>query len=376
MTRDLLNDISSAHGNSFYLFNREKIDEVYEKLQSGLPENTHVCYSIKSNYSSEVIGHLQNLGAWFEISSQEEFNYVNRLGVNLKNVVVNSPVSYPSFIKDCLDAKSLFNIQNINQWHVVLDIAQKQPHKKINIGLRLNYTSKSRFGLSSESVKAIIDELNQVKNITIVSLHVHVCEGERSAQSFTNKRVFLEEQVKSYNLHSVKYLNVGGGFYSEMPKALKDQFSEEIPSVDDYIKALQQPSDFQLLIEPGALLVANAFTFYTKVISIERLNEETIIQVDGSIYDIMPTKSNKQLPYKVLSNSAHKLKGKVVGFTCMEDDVLIPAFEGQLEIGDWIVFSNVGSYAHNLRPRFISTEKLSLELVGNEVKQIDINKGI
>lgn len=376
MTINSLNDISATHGNSFYLFNREKIDEVYEKLKRGLPNNTHICYSIKCNYSSEVIGHLQKLGSWFEISSQEEFHYLNRLGVDLQQVVVNSPVSYSSFIEECLKAKSLFNIQNITQWHAIIEIAEKHPQQNIKVGLRLNYNSNSRFGLSSESVKAIIDKVNQVQNITIVSLHVHVCEGERSAKSFANKHVFLEEQVKDYDLQAVQYLNVGGGFYSEMPQVLKDQFSEEIPSVDDYIKALQQTSDFQLLIEPGALLVANAFTFYTQVISIEKLNGETIIQVDGSIYDIMPTKSNKQLPFEVLSNTAHKLKGKVVGFTCMEDDVLIPAFEGQLEIGDWIVFSNVGCYAHNLRPRFISTEKPSLELIGDEVKQIDSNKGI
>ena len=43
----------------------------------------------------------------------------------------------------------------------------------------------------------------------------------------------------------------------------------------------------------------------------------------------------------------------VVGYTCMENDVLFRGFEGAIGAGDYAVFDNVGAYTNVLRPPFI-----------------------
>ena len=334
----------------------------YERLKEALPSNSRICYSVKSNYSSTIILALQQVGAWFEVSSEFEFNYLNQLSVDPKTVVVNSPVASRDFIRKCTETGSLFHIQNESQWTVIAELANAFPQLLFTIGIRLNYSTKSRFGLTKEIAKRIVKEATSIPNINIVSLHVHVCENERSANAFANKHAFLIDFAKELQLDTITFLNVGGGFYSEMAKDLKKQFNEQIPSIDDYLKALNtNKNGSALCIEPGALLVANALSFYTKVVSIDTINGQAIIQVDGSIYDILPTKSKKQLPYSIFSDKGIPCSGKVVGFTCMEDDILVNHFSGNIAVGDWICFSNVGSYAQNLRPHFIAPPKPILE---------------
>jgi diaminopimelate decarboxylase len=156
------------------------------------------------------------------------------------------------------------------------------------------------------------------------------------------------------------YLNIGGGFFSLMPNFLKDQFQEDIPSFSQYLELLNnlsRKSNCKLLVEPGALLVSTSMRFYTKVVSIDTLSSNTYIQVDGSIYDIQPTKSNKQLPFNVIAEGVKTITGRVVGFTGMEDDILVDEFSHELSLGDWLEFTNVGAYSQTLRPSFISSPK-------------------
>ena len=43
----------------------------------------------------------------------------------------------------------------------------------------------------------------------------------------------------------------------------------------------------------------------------------------------------------------------MVGYTCIESDVLYRQYSGQLAVGDFVVFSNCGSYSIVMKPPFI-----------------------
>lgn len=357
------------------MLNNQKVLSTYQQLKEGLPTNSRICYSIKSNYSSSIISTLQQTGAWFEVSSEHEYNYLHQLSVEPKNIVVNAPVASKEFILQSAKCGSIFHIQNESQWVLIKELANTFPAFVFTLGIRLNYSTSSRFGLTKTTAKGIGKEAKSIPNIHITTLHVHVCENERSANSFANKHAFLIHFEEELELNTITSLNVGGGFYSEMPKDLQLQFNEPIPSIEDYLIALNtHKSSYSLLIEPGALLVANALDFYTKVVSIDTINEQAIIQVDGSIYDIMPTKSKKQLPFTVFSDNGTTTTGKIVGFTCMEDDILVNNFSETIAVGDWVCFSNVGGYAQNLRPNFITPPKPVLKKTNEEYELVKDQK--
>ena len=368
MNKDQIENSAPPIGNSFFVYEKESMESVYRSLKSSLGVNGEVAFSIKSNYFPVLIDDLKQLNSWFEVSSEEEYEYLIFLGIDMTKVVVNAPICTPSFFIKCLNKGSIFNIQNKQQWDNCREIAMAAPQKNISIGLRLNLDYASRFGFSEDAYKQVLAEVVELKNVEICSLHVHVCEGQRSVKSFEEKFNKIETLSENIALNHLKYLNIGGGFFSPMPDFLRDQFKEDIPYLDEYLNLfteLSKRSKYKLMIEPGGVLASNSMKFYTKVLSIDSLTHDTFIQVDGSVYDVQPTKSPKQLPYRVITNSSNKIDGKVVGFTCMEDDVLIDDFSEAIEVGDWIEFSNVGAYAQTLRPAFISSWKPIISISSN-----------
>ena len=41
------------------------------------------------------------------------------------------------------------------------------------------------------------------------------------------------------------------------------------------------------------------------------------------------------------------------GYTCVENDRLFRGYSGELDVGDWAIFENVGSYSVVMKPPFI-----------------------
>ena len=71
------------------------------------------------------------------------------------------------------------------------------------------------------------------------------------------------------------------------------------------------------------------------------------------------------------------------GFTCIESDYLYRGFNGELGVGDYVVFENVGSYSIVLKPPFIlpnfpvvnyDEETGETELIKNSEKFDDLFK--
>ena len=60
----------------------------------------------------------------------------------------------------------------------------------------------------------------------------------------------------------------------------------------------------------------------------------------------------------------------MVGFTCIEGDVLYHDYSGLLAHGDAIVISNSGSYSLVMKPPFILPNFPVLDICGNDVEVI------
>ena len=80
----------------------------------------------------------------------------------------------------------------------------------------------------------------------------------------------------------------------------------------------------------------------------------------GSYQNIKPRISSFNLPIKIYSDQPNKTVSKeqrldLVGYTCMEDDVLYYACPTSVSVGDVIVFNNIGAYSLVFKPPFIRT---------------------
>ena len=64
----------------------------------------------------------------------------------------------------------------------------------------------------------------------------------------------------------------------------------------------------------------------------------------------------KKLPITVIPQGGETRRivdGELVGYTCLEHDVVYRGFTGELAVGDIIVFGNVGGYTLVSKPPFI-----------------------
>ncbi len=201
-----------------------------------------------------------------------------------------------------------------------------------------------------------------------MGLHCHICTSDKQPESYAEMTKAMLSLTDEYLAsRSLKFIDLGGGFFSRMDERLKQQFSCHIATFQDYASAIapyfskkySDASGPELILEPGLALTADTMQFCAKVIDIKRVGDRFVMLVSGSVYEIKPTLSPKNLPMHIVSQSqsarplAQTGVFDVVGYTCMENDVLYRGFEGTVAVGDYAIFNNVGSYTLVLSPSFI-----------------------
>jgi diaminopimelate decarboxylase len=158
-------------------------------------------------------------------------------------------------------------------------------------------------------------------------------------------------------------IDIGGGLYGKMPESLKQQFSSEIPDYSAYAKAAATVfAEYfkdakvkpELLIEPGSALVGDCMKFVGTVKTIKNVRGKYIASVLGSQKNISMSGINP--PMEVIHMGGEETEYTdldIVGFTCIEGDVLYKNYCGKLAKNDAIVISNCGSYSLVMKPPFI-----------------------
>ena len=374
LTAPQLRTLQAEHGPDFYLLDLDRLLQNYHYLlEAGqrIYSDFQIAYSVKTNYTPAVCQALSGAGALLEVVSEMEYELVGQLAHPFNKVVVNGPVHRFEFLENAFLNGSIVNLDSTYQLDFLEHIANKHPGKILEAGLRLNFQAgqPSRFGFeaSEETLQPLLARIRQLTNVRLVSLHSHYCEGARSVEAYRERgRQMAELFARFFHDFPIRVLNAGGGFYSAMPPELAAQFSEPVPAPAACIEALCGPlaaafpegSRPTLLIEPGNALVADVMQFYCRVLEHKRLHGEDQLLLNGSIYDVKPTRNRKNLPLSIISmeeQSAEQVhNAALTGHTCMEEDVLYRGYSGQVAAGDYAVFSNVGAYTNVLRPPFIT----------------------
>lgn len=129
-----------------------------------------------------------------------------------------------------------------------------------------------------------------------------------------------------------------------------------------------------LLMEPGTALVADAMTFFCKILNIKDIRGRKIAFSSGSRVNFHSRTSKVNLPIKVFSknqNVGEKYDSiDIGGYTCMEEDYIYRSYSGSLEIDDYVAIDNVGSYSIVFKPPFINPNVPVVASIDNEIRVI------
>lgn len=329
-------------------------------------EKVEVGYSVKTNSLPYALREAHRLGCKAEVVSQDEYQLARLCGFKPSEIIYNGPMKSKQTFLEALKGGAVVNIETKRE----LDWLKELPSEEnYYVGIRLNINishvstedadgedDNSRFGFSDESgefYNAII-YIQSLGNIRLSGLHIHRTAHSRSPRFYEKSVEYAASVISKYNL-KLDYLDVGGGYFGIFPNK---------PTFSDYSEAFYRPlkkyslENLTIIIEPGNALTASAFSFLTSVIDVKRVDNKTrFITTDGSRNDVDPFfhKTDYLKTIIRMDESREIVPLQIVaGCTCLEYDRLFSLLnELSLEVGDMILYRNVGAYTMTLSPQFI-----------------------
>ncbi|MBS3081055.1 alanine racemase [Candidatus Pacearchaeota archaeon] len=386
----------------YFIFKPEVLEKNFNELKSLCDKylnNYVVAYSLKTNSYHELIKTLNSLGSHFEAASLDEINLVK----NIKRLnILNGPAKTEEELKVALNNKSLINADSFSELDKIIKIIEG---KKLEIGIRISL-KESKFGFDETQLKEVFEKCNK-NNLKIISLHFH-CGTQLSLKEYENNLIkiskFFEKQdkillqniesfdkpqnsklskkdfdaisfgneVKSKSSIDIKYINLGGGFPEKLKlKNLGCNLEDYFKLLTEYLDKIKKKYNVSIILEPGRVLVADAFDLITKVITIKNNFDETYAILDAGI-NVLPKvtlsnyKFSKLNQFKEFKTNPDRLDGKekllvndnskfnkkkqeyiLAGPLLFNNDIL-GRFHGNLKENDLIKVENVGAYCYNL----------------------------
>ena len=374
MDHDQVARLARAHGDAFFVFDERRFTDNYAALRGAMAEHypdLAIAYSYKTNYTPAICRRAHALGAYAEVVSEMEYALARRLGVDARRIIYNGPYKSTASLAEALTAGSIVNLDSRRDLDHLERIAAGNPGTPMTVGIRCNFPlaagAYSRFGMDVEgpAFRQALDTVRRLPNVKLGGLHCHF--PDRELETFAVRADRMLRLADAVFDEPPDFLNLGGGFFGGMPESLRRTYAKPVPGFQDYARALAAPFAARyragtrrptLFIEPGTALVANTLAFFTRVVDVKQVRERRFATVAGSIFNISPSARSLRLPVTVISaradaGDAEARPHDVVGYTCVEGDVLTRDLSAALAPGDFLMYENVGSYSIVMKPPFI-----------------------
>jgi diaminopimelate decarboxylase len=363
----LLDEIASQVGGSFFAFDAAAFcinaAEFADAFSSRYPM-TEVAYSYKTNYTPAVCQLANEHGLTAEVVSQFEYQLARHIGVPGTRIIFNGPAKSRDALHLALLEGAQIHADSLGEVVRILDIAQERDIEHVVLGIRCNLPLEScpdsRFGIdtSSEDFSEAVALIRGNPRAELGGLHCHF--PARDLDSFRDRAVRMVELASKWWTDSPDFLDIGGGFYGRNPPGL----GSAAPTFSDYAEVVTSElihtfgtgsSTPRLILEPGTALVADSFRYYVRVFEVKDIRGRSLAMTDGSLLELSPHSRSSVLPARIVGATDGSANGRfdVSGYTCIEGDYLSRNLSGIVEVGDWIEYSNVGSYTVSMKPPFI-----------------------
>lgn len=360
------------YGSPLYVFHDAEFIENYEHLCRAMREyypNYNPGYSYKTNYTPHICKLVKRLGGYAEVVSDMELWVALRCGYENSKIIYNGPCK-EKMLEEHLLKGGILNIDNEAEAERVVLFAQQHPEKtfKVNIRItaRIDIGFVSRFGIEagSETMEHVLALLKNQKNVKLVGLHMHVSRA-RYLSAWQERIDQILEAADRYIDGVPEFIDLGSGMFADMEGYLKDQFTIDVPSYEEYAKVVagtmaKHYADSEvkplLVTEPGTTVVSRYMSLITTITGIKEIAGRNIAVCDSDIHEAGETATMMKVPYshyRVGEGNTSKTPIDITGFTCLEQDTLFKDFPEAVKVGDVIEFRNVGGYSVVYKPPFI-----------------------
>lgn len=292
------------YGSPLYVISESTIRSTYKKAKKAFTTRypkVQFAWSYKTNYLNAVCNVFHQEGSWAEVVSGFEYEKAIRNGVDGKKIIFNGPDKTADDLRKAIQNESLIHIDHLDELYTILELTEEL-EKRPKVAIRVNmdtgiYPMWDRFGFNYENGQAW-DALNKIMRsgkLELMGLHCHIGTFMLTASAYAvaaGKLADLAIGIQEKYNHSIKYIDLGGGFASK--NTLKGAYlpgSDTNPTFDDFAEAISttllncnfRNNELPLLIlETGRALIDDAGYLLGTVIA----NKRTSMGKRTTILDI------------------------------------------------------------------------------------------
>ncbi len=384
-------ELLKEHGSPVYVLSEKTIRETYQQAYNAFSSRypkVNFAWSYKTNYLDAVCRVFHNEGSWAEVVSGFEYDKAINNGVKGSQIIFNGPDKSDEDLEKAVANSSLIHIDHFDELYSLLAIAEKSditPKVAIRVNMDTGvYPMWDRFGFNYENGDAW-DALNRImmsKKLELVGLHTHIGTYMLSANAYgiaAAKLADLAFRIERKYDHSLKYIDMGGGFASS--NTLKGAYlpgKDTVPSFDDYAEAITSallnseinPANLPaLILETGRALIDDAGYLLGTVLANKRLSDgrrSTVVDVGVNLLFTAFWYDHEFYPARQTSD--HLEETSIYGPLCMNIDILREAIAFPLlKKGDNFVIKRIGAYNMTQWMQFI-TLRPRIVMIGDDGK--------
>ncbi len=368
-----LADIAAREGTPCYVYSANFIRAKLREYNEAFGAHPHrVCYAVKANSNLSILRLAVEAGAGFDIVSGGELFRVLKAGGDPAAVVFSGVGKTAAEIEYALEnGIHGFNCESEGEL-ALLDCLARRRGVQARVALRVNpdidvathpYISTGlsghKFGIDIAEIEAVYQRAAGLSGILLDGLSCHIgsqlLDSAPLMEAF-EKIVTLAERLRASGI-PLRTLDLGGGLgVAYMP-------GEVTPSVPDFIAGLLSRAGgrgFEIMIEPGRSIVAEAGALLTRVLYRKSNGAKNFVIVDGAMNDLLRPalyRSHHEI-VPLRRTGTGTVLADVVGPVCESGDFLARRREiANVMSGDFLAVCSAGAYGfvlssnYNSRPR-------------------------
>ena len=318
-----------------------------------------LCFAIKAN--PFLIPALIPIVDKFEVCSPGELEICRKYKVPGGKILFSGVVKTREDMEKALAYPvDVITLESVHHWELLKDALKEglsdETDQCVKVMPRLS--SGAQFGMELSQMEHILMEAADMKNIRVEGIHYFTGtqkKGKQYEKEIKRALQWMEELEKKFSLEDV-ILEYGPGL--AVPYFNGDNFERPyglIENLRDFILA-EKPSH-RIDIELGRYLAASCGEYVTRIVDVKSADERNYCLVDGGIHQVNYYGSNMAMRTPVIEyvpagNKTDSLllnqerEYMICGSLCTVADILA---RGILlpspEIGDCLVFENIGAYS-------------------------------
>jgi diaminopimelate decarboxylase len=371
-----LDKVKKRLNSSFFYYDLDRLKEHLTYMASVSDPWLKMWYACKANPLSAVLKIFRNLGFGVDIASIGELDQVLAAGIRPHDILSTGPAKSKEYLKKLLENEiDVIVLESFNQAYWLSELAAEMGVKpKALLRVQLPWSEGKSFlggdditpfGLSPDDWMGL--DKDKIQNIQIVGFHVFQWGNLLDLDKL--KRIWwrISEEVitlaKKLDI-TIEVMDLGGGL--GVPYEC-GQHNIDFKDVVAILRDLREQFKFpKIWMELGRYAVADCGHYMTKIIDVKSVRGRDIIVTEGGINHIArPALVNQGFPCNLYRESSAPMKHfHVHGPLCTAIDRLghfdLPE---DVNVGDWLVFSQAGAYGFTEAMPFFLCHDLPAEVI-------------